>query len=617
MALGRDVVDAIIREHSYRPIAGDVLLIGQLTVSLGADEVLELMREHGVAVEDDAAHIVRQGGAEGGMSAAGFFKLLGVDAVRTLGAENADIVQDLGLPIPQRLENSADFIVDGGAVADLFSPAIAVRNYASMLRPGGRLVVINNLSGHFDPYSIPSPAWYLDYFVVNGFADCKTYILVYLPERPANAFCVDIDCLLDPAREVRTFLSPDEMAVVLFAEKGEDSTDQVMPIHVHRRSAAESERYRQNLGRIKQNERPHLVRSRGDMEDIDVRGGHLFMQTDYTAVDPSTLRRRTAARGEPEPRSLKILCVGSGRDGTQSLCNMIQHVFAGSDRKVMHEYCCREFYQAFCDFAETGERASQDALKRMVDECAYDSVVGNGYAVVLPLFAERYGRGLKIVHVRRDDRDACIASLVKNSELFPTAYRYYAKSPYATVKRMAAFHFGEMSRAQWDGLSIEEKFGWYYDKTHALIREHLDLFDEHMEITTESLNDETSRRAIAQFVGGDSHAPPPKAHLNASVIDIASFPKERQHKMHWLMGRLNIEQLASDEVYALDYFLDKFVAWTGYQIVDSPSAETSPAPAEKIAADLDRAAKVIGDRLRDIDALHQLVRDRSGKDTGR
>ena len=34
MALGRDVLDAIIREHSYRPIAGDVLVIGHQTVHL-------------------------------------------------------------------------------------------------------------------------------------------------------------------------------------------------------------------------------------------------------------------------------------------------------------------------------------------------------------------------------------------------------------------------------------------------------------------------------------------------------------------------------------------------------------------------------------------------------
>ena len=48
MALGRDVVDAIIREHSYRPIAGDVLVIGHQTVNLSGNEVLELMREHDV-----------------------------------------------------------------------------------------------------------------------------------------------------------------------------------------------------------------------------------------------------------------------------------------------------------------------------------------------------------------------------------------------------------------------------------------------------------------------------------------------------------------------------------------------------------------------------------------
>ena len=46
MALGRDVVDAIIREHAYRPITGHVLLIGQQAITLSRDEVLELMREH-------------------------------------------------------------------------------------------------------------------------------------------------------------------------------------------------------------------------------------------------------------------------------------------------------------------------------------------------------------------------------------------------------------------------------------------------------------------------------------------------------------------------------------------------------------------------------------------
>ena len=290
------------------------------------------------------------------------------------------------------------------------------------------------------------------------------------------------------------------------------------------------------------------------------------MQTDYTAVDPSGLQRAAAARSGPQPRSLKILCIGTGRDGTQSLCNMVQHIFTGSDRKVIHEYCCREFYQAFCDFSETGDNRYDDALKRMVDECTYDCVVGNGYAAILPLFAERYGRGLKILHVRREDRDACVASLVKNSELFPMAYGYYSNSTDATVKRMAAFHFGEMSREQWDRLPIEEKFGWYYDKTHALISKHLDLFDEHIEITTESLDDDATRRAIAKFVCHQRRQPDATTEGPSQCLchrRSRPFLAAQRQKMHWLMGRLNIEELASDDVYAIDYFLDKFVAWSG------------------------------------------------------
>ncbi len=122
----------------------------------------------------------------------------------------------------------------------------------------------------------------------------------------------------------------------------------------------------------------------------------------------------------------------------------------------MHEYCCREIYQAFCELQETGDDAAADALKRMVADCPYDSIVGNGYAAVLPLFAECYGRGLKVVHLYRD-REACIESLITNCELFPTAYRYYSSSPEAEVKRMAAFHFGEMPREAWERLPTPRK----------------------------------------------------------------------------------------------------------------------------------------------------------------
>jgi hypothetical protein len=309
---------------------------------------------------------------------------------------------------------------------------------------------------------------------------------------------------------------------------------------------------------------------------------------------------------------LKTICVGTGRDGTTSLNHMIERVFATSGGgQTMHEYCCREFYQAFCDYRETGAVGGWTDLRRMVRECPYDAIVGNGYAAVLSLFAERYGRGLKLVHLRRADRAACIASLAKNCALFPTAYGHYSSSPAATVKRMAAFHFGEMTRWQWDRLSTEEKFGWYYDKTHALITDAKALFNDYTEIETETLDCAATRRALADLVGGPGAVVPPKSHLNATMIDISAFPKEHQFKMNWLLGRLNIDELVEDDLYAIDYFLEKFSAWTGYQITKAPQlGPATAASADEIAGDLDRVLEIVRKRLKEFRSLRRNLRRR-------
>ena len=97
------------------------------------------------------------------------------------------------------------------------------------------------------------------------------------------------------------------------------------------------------------------------MNFFDVLGGYLFMGSDYEAVEPSDEERRIAGgRSDPAPQpKLNILCVGTGRDGTQSINHMIQRVFSETgDRQTMHEYCRREIYQAFCDFSETGDGGS-------------------------------------------------------------------------------------------------------------------------------------------------------------------------------------------------------------------------------------------------------------------
>src|ERR1700728_1447757 len=103
MALGRDVVDAIIREHAYRRITGDVLIIGRQTVGLSGSEVLELMQEHGVVAGGDLSlsASASESAGEAGMSAAALFRLLGVDTVRKVDAHDADLEYDLSTPLPQ------------------------------------------------------------------------------------------------------------------------------------------------------------------------------------------------------------------------------------------------------------------------------------------------------------------------------------------------------------------------------------------------------------------------------------------------------------------------------------------------------------------------------------
>ena len=219
MALGRDVVDAIIREHSYRPIAGDVLVIGHQTVNLSRNEVLELMREHDVAAASGATQACQKCAASKTARARGTFELLGVGAVRILDAENADIVHDLALPIPQHLRVARISSSTAARFPTYFLPRRRSETMRSMLRAGGRLLAINNLSGHFDPYSIPSPVWYLDYFVVNGFADCKVYILCILPDWPANAFCVDIDCLWIRHVKCERFCRPTRWPILFSPKK--------------------------------------------------------------------------------------------------------------------------------------------------------------------------------------------------------------------------------------------------------------------------------------------------------------------------------------------------------------------------------------------------------------
>ena len=317
---------------------------------------------------------------------------------------------------------------------------------------------------------------------------------------------------------------------------------------------------------------------------------------------------------------VKVICVGTGRDGTSSIASMFQSAFdqVGAKKRAMHEYQAREFYDAFCNYRETGDRAYLNDIHRWIEVCPYDCIVGNGYAPVLSLFAEHWGSNAALVHIRRMDTAGCVESLKKNCTLFPMAYRYYSTSAEVLTKRMAAFHFAEMSEDQWNELSIEEKFYWYYGKTHALICSHKTDFARYCEIRTEEICNEETLRKVAELATGDSGLQLAPKWLNAHQVDITKVPPDRRDKVQWLFRRMDLNQIANDDGYAIDYFLSSFVAWSEYQI-DGSVGERSRSRNDRktpkeIEAILASALDMLYHRVGKIESLKQSVADVSEKE---
>src|SRR5690349_9414278 len=152
MGLGGQAIDAIGREHAYRPIIGDVLFIGRQTVYFSPQDLARRLRDHCAEVDAGAIEVdrttVNRNLAGELATDRSIFRALGLPAERIKALdvspyEGAEVIHDLNQPIPANLRGCADFIVDGSTLDNVFDPAMALRNYAELLRPGGRLLTIN------------------------------------------------------------------------------------------------------------------------------------------------------------------------------------------------------------------------------------------------------------------------------------------------------------------------------------------------------------------------------------------------------------------------------------------------------------------------------------------
>jgi len=301
MGLGLQAVDAIAREHAYRPIRGDILVIGRQATYFTPSGLAAQLRSHGHAVdpsaiEVDRTTIHRLPGYGEIVTDRSIFHALGIDSVKALDAspyEGAEIVHDLNRPLPDSLKEIADFIVDGSTLDNVFDPAMTLRNFAQLLRPGGRLLAINTLNTRDGAYTICSPDWFLDYFVENGFSDCKVYVCAGFAGS-YNSYWLDTEYIASqkPSRLVFPAMWWSYYTLV-FAEKGPASTTERVPTQQTYRSAAEWTRYVMQISAINHSQRPHLARSVGTLLPRLARRGYSWMDKRFVPrpLRPSPPRR--------------------------------------------------------------------------------------------------------------------------------------------------------------------------------------------------------------------------------------------------------------------------------------------------------------------------------------
>jgi SAM-dependent methyltransferase len=174
----------ILHEHKYKPITGTVLTIGRQSVAFTASEMDQLLRrfqvpkrpiayqvdETTVGVSRDRAYITQE-------SFFAAFTDARVSSLDVSNYEQAEVVCDLQAPLPRKYRGYADFIFNGSCLDNIFDTAAAIRNMTQLLKPNGRVYSFEQGNSHPTAYLKYSADWFMDYYALNQFEDCKTYIV--------------------------------------------------------------------------------------------------------------------------------------------------------------------------------------------------------------------------------------------------------------------------------------------------------------------------------------------------------------------------------------------------------------------------------------------------------
>jgi len=266
-------VEFVVKEHALRPIGPDVLFIPRQTVPMSLDVLNGLLERYGLKNQapDEVEYDTEVPGAGDCqfVSIRYLLKALGVEHFHTLDVtecEGADVVLDLGKPLPNEFYARYDFIFNGGCLDNIFNPGVAMINISKMLKARGRSINVEHASSFNTPYLMYSPGWFYDFYVVNKYMRAQIYLVsvnnsVQHVYGPWDVEYVNLRADRNgpspkPSQDIHYIL-------LTVAEKGGSSTDEVQPVQWQYRANPELQHaYEQNEADLTRNSSLGLINDR-------------------------------------------------------------------------------------------------------------------------------------------------------------------------------------------------------------------------------------------------------------------------------------------------------------------------------------------------------------------
>ncbi|WP_207495319.1 hypothetical protein [Aridibaculum aurantiacum] len=186
--MGLDINGArlIVKAKSDGVSYEKVVTIGRQGLHLSAGELKKILSASGYQTADASKILLGQNGYSEPL-----FETLGASVIDSIDAseyENASIIHDMNLPIPDHLKGKYTAVVDGGTLEHVFNFPIAIKNCLELLETGGTYIGItpaNNFFGH-GFYQFSPELYFRIFNEENGFKIVR--MLFYIDKKGATVY---------------------------------------------------------------------------------------------------------------------------------------------------------------------------------------------------------------------------------------------------------------------------------------------------------------------------------------------------------------------------------------------------------------------------------------------